>query len=53
MRTLRLHPHVSRRRFLKAAAATGALAGLPDWFVEETLCARAAQTREMSGIEKV
>jgi len=50
MRTINLH--LSRRRFLKTAAATGALAGLPDWLVEETLSARAAQPRPLSPNDK-
>jgi predicted dehydrogenase len=34
---------ISRRRFVKSAATLGALAGLPHWFVEESLSARAAE----------
>ena len=46
------HIHVSRRRFLKSTAAAGALAGLPDWFVDETLSARAAQPKPLSPNDK-
>ncbi len=44
--------YLSRRRFLKSAAATGALAGLPVWFVEETRSARAAEPRPLAANDK-
>jgi len=46
------HIHVSRRRFFKSTAVLGALAGLPDWFVEETLSAHAAQPKPLSANDK-
>ena len=43
--------HLNRRHFLKSAAATAGLAGLPAWFAEENL-SYAATTRPLSPNDK-
>lgn len=40
----RVHVPISRRRFVRSAAVLGTLAGLPEWYREETLC-QAAQAK--------